>query len=193
MKAKAATPEVVKLVGPDLRTTEIRLKGTAPLISHRWSDKAKKLMLDKQMGKASQKKPPKDPEEEYRESLYVHPEGGYGFPAVAFKAAMVRYGTYADQKMTYLRGAFHVLGELVKIEGEPRMREDMVRIPGSADIRYRAEFPEWRVALPVRYNARALTLEQLVSLAQGAGFSTGVGEWRPEKDGQYGTFEVEVD
>jgi hypothetical protein len=33
------------------------------------------------------------------------------------------------------------------------MREDMVRIGmGTADIRYRGEFPEWSVDVPLRFN-----------------------------------------
>ncbi len=186
-----AQPVVVDLPPPDLQTTELHLVGLSPLISHRWSDKAKRQMLDKQQKKASIGKEAKDPEHDYQESLYVHPAGGYGFPTIAFKAAAVRAGTYADMKMTFLRGAFHVIGELAQIEGEPRMREDMVRLQsGVADIRYRAEFPEWETTLPIRWNGRAVTLNQLVNLFRIAGFSVGVGEWRPEKDGSYGMFEV---
>jgi hypothetical protein len=186
----AENAEGFKLAEFDIQTVTMNIKGTAPLICHRWSEKAKKQMLDKQMKIASVGKAAKDPEADYKESLYVHPEGGYGFPAVAFKAAAVRAGTYSDMKMTFLRGAFHVIGELVKIEGEPRMREDMVRISTTSDIRYRGEFPEWGTTLTLRFNARAITIPQLGSLFHLAGFAVGVGEWRPEKNGQYGTFEV---
>lgn len=191
--AKPTKPPVTsdfKLAEFDIQTIKLSLRGTAPLICHRWSEKAKKQMLDKQMKIASVGKAAKDPEQDYKDSLYVHPDGGYGFPAVAFKAAAVRAGTYSDLKMTFLRGAFHVLGELVKIDGEPTMREDMVRIAQTADIRYRGEFPEWGTTLDIRFNARAITVPQLGSLFQLAGFAVGIGEWRPEKNGQYGTFEV---
>lgn len=189
-KAKANEAQVV-LNAPDLRTVEVTVRGTSSLICHKWSEKAKKQMLDKQMKKASKGKEAKDPEQDYWDSLYHLPGGKFGFPAIGFKAAMVRAGTYADFKMTFLRGAFHVLGEYVEIDGEPQMREDMVRIGmGTADIRYRGEFPEWTATLPIRYNARAISLEQLMNLVVIAGFSVGVGEWRPEKDGQHGTFEI---
>lgn len=148
-------------------------------------------MLDKQTKKASRGREAKDPDQDYQDSLYLHPDGGYGFPSVAFKAAAVRAGTYADLKMTFLRGAFHIPGEMVKIEGEPTPREDMVRIGmGTADIRYRAEFKQWSARIPVHYNARAITAEQLANLFRIAGFSVGVGEWRPERDGSFGRFEV---
>jgi hypothetical protein len=183
--------EMVVLPEFEVRTVHLRLRGTSPLICHKWSDKAKKMILDKQTKKAATGKEAKNPEQDYLDSLYVHPDGGYGFPTIAFKAAAVRAGTYAEQKMTFLRGAFHIDGELVKIEGEPQPREDMVRVGmGVADIRYRGEFPEWSTTLTIRYNARALSLEMLVNLFRIAGFAVGIGEWRPERDGQFGTFEV---
>lgn len=198
--AEAVSPNgspvvAINLLAPDLRGVELNVRGTAPLICHRWSEKAKKQMLDKQTKKATVGKEAKNPQEDFEQSLYPLGNGVYGFPAVAFKAAAVRAGTYSDMKMTFLRGAFHVNGpngnELVTINGEPRSREDMVRVGmGTADIRYRGEFPTWTTVLFVRYNATAISLDQLVNLFQIAGFSVGVGEWRPERDGSFGLFEV---
>ena len=170
----------------------ISIKGDSPLIMHAWSDKAKKEMLDKQMGKARAKKEPKDPDRDYQEAFYRLPDGSPGFPSIAFKAAAVSAARQVEGlTMTFLRGAFHITGELVPISGTPRMREDTVRIGmGTADLRYRPEFPEWSTVLDVRLNRRAMTLEQLVHLINQAGFSVGVGEWRPEKDGSYGMFQV---
>ena len=186
-------PQEVKLAGLAVEGLKLRLEGISPLIVHKWSEKAKKQMLDKQMKRASQGKAAKDPDADYRESLYIRDDGSYGFPAVAFKAAAVRAGTYCDMKMIFLRGAFHVEGDLVRIEGEPEPREDMVRVGmGTADIRYRPQFPKWATELDITYNGRALTPEQIVNLFEIAGFAVGVGEWRPEKDGQFGRFRVET-
>lgn len=181
----------ISIPKPAIVSATIHVNGTSPLICHRWSEKAKKQMLDKQMKRATKAKEAKDPEQDYQESLYPLPDGGYGFPAVAFKAAAVRAGTYGDLTMTFLRGAFHVAGELVKIDGTPQPREDMVRLNGkTADIRYRGEFSEWSAAVPVELNTSVLSIEQLVNLFTIAGFAVGVGEWRPEKNGQYGRFAV---
>jgi len=176
----------------DLRTIEITLIGESPLICHAWSRKAKQAMLDKQMKKARPKKDAKNPEADFRESLYQNPGGGYGFPTIAFKSAAVDACSFVDGMTKVLaRGAFHIDGELVKIEGTPTPREDMVRLAlGTADIRYRGEFREWRATVSVRYNAAVLSAEQIVNLFNMAGFAIGIGEWRPQRDGQYGRFHV---
>jgi hypothetical protein len=198
MEAAASAPGATVIVLPtlDVRVIPIRLVGDSPLICHRWSEKAKKQMLDKQMGVASAGKEPKDPVRDYEESLYPHPDGGHGFPTLAVKNAAVSACTSLGKSVTKVaaRQAFHVVGELARIEGEPKLREDMVRLNngGTADIRYRGEFPEWATTLRIRYNARVLTAEQIFNLFNIAGFAVGVGEWRSERDGSFGLFHVEV-
>jgi hypothetical protein len=191
---KAAAVNKPPLVMPlfDLRTMEITLIGDAPLICHRWSDKARKEILDKQMKRAKAAKDAKSPETDFLDSLYPYPGGGWGFPTIAFKAAAVDACSHVDGiTKVEARGAFHIGGELVKLEGEPRLREDMVRIGmGTADIRFRGEFNPWRTTLLIRHNAGVLSAEQITHLFTIAGFAIGVGEWRPQKDGMYGLFHV---
>lgn len=185
--------ETIEIPRIEIGYLEILLIGDSPLIMHRWSEKAKKEILDKQMKVAKKGKEAKSPERDFQDSIYHHPEGGYGFPSVAFKNAAVSACRFTDgTKMTVARGAFHVEGEFVKIEGaEPEPREDMVRIGmGTADIRYRAEFKNWKAKVRLAYNKHALSSAQIVNLFNLAGFGVGVGEWRPEKDGQFGRFHV---
>ena len=191
--AKATTPATLEIPELRIRVVNLKLVGDSPLIVHAWSKKAREEMLAKQMGKAQTKKAPKDPEQDYQEAFYYTPDGRYGFPAVAFKAAAVDAASQVSGlTKVFLRGAFHVIGEMVPIEGEPRMREDMVRVGmGTADIRFRPEFPEWSATVPVRMSS-VITLEQLVHLFNQAGFSCGIGEWRPQKDGPFDMFHVEA-
>lgn len=186
---------VIELPALELRTATIQLIGDSPLISHAWSQKAKQSMLDKQMKRGKQQRPAKDPEQDFKDSLYRMPDGkGYGFPAVAFKSAAVDAVSHiSGMTKTVTRGAFHINCELVKIEGEPTPREDMVRLSGigaTADIRYRGEFKKWSATFTVRYNSNVITLEQLLNLFNTAGFAIGVGEWRPQRDGSHGMFHV---
>jgi hypothetical protein len=174
------------------------------------------MMLKKQLGIASAGKERRDPVADFKSSLYRLPgEEGFGFPAVAVKSAAVSAATDVELKKVNLRRAFHVMGDLIKIEAPPiteplteediqyaeqitfehkhgaSMRSDMVRIGmGVADIRFRAQFLIWRATFSVRYNARVVTVEQLTNLFNVAGFGVGICEHRPEKNGSWGLFAV---
>lgn len=175
----------------DVRRITVRIEGDSPLITHAWSHKAKQMMLDKQMKKGTQAKAAKDPEQDYLDSLYHLPGGGYGFPAIGVKASAIRGAKGLGMVMSDTRAAFHIEGDLLPINGEPHPREDMVRVGmGTADIRYRGEFTSWSIDLPITYNARIVSAEQIVAMLDAGGFGTGIGEWRPEKDGQFGRFHV---
>ncbi len=208
--AQAKKSEVsIELPALNIQMMEVVIVGDTPLIVHAWSAKAKREMLDKQMKRAKGAKEAKDPIADFQSSLYKMGDGGYGFPSVAFKNAAVTAGTsVAGITKVAARQAFHILGEdadvdgafdgaksrvnLVRIEGgEPSMREDMVRVGmGTADLRYRGEFTGWHAKVLVRYNANVLSESQILNLINTAGFAVGVGEWRPEKDGQSGMFHV---
>jgi hypothetical protein len=190
--AKAANS---KIEVPQLKisTFRIKLKGKTPLIMHKFSEKSKKEMRDKQTKQATKGREAKNPEADYKASMYDHPDGGHGFPSIAFKAAAVRAGKMVGMVMTDTKQCFHIDGDLVKINGEPRMREDIVRLQGStADLRYRGEFVDWSTEFDIKYRSDIISKEQLVNLFQHAGFSVGVGEWRVEKNGSNGQFEVEA-
>lgn len=189
----------------EICTATVRIIGDSPLISHAWSEKAKKMILDKQMKKATTGKEVRDPWMDFCESLYwldgmpKNPEEAdiakarFGFPTVAFKACAIDAGYQQGvlAKKTTARGAFHLIGEFAEINGTPTMREDMVKIGmGTADLRYRGEFKNWSTELTIAYNPKAISLEQIISLLDIGGFANGVGEWRPSKDGPFGTFHV---
>lgn len=84
---------------------------------------------------------------------------------------------------------------MVEIHSDPPiMREDMVRVGmGSADIRYRAEFQNWYADLTIDFNVNGqYSADQVINLINAGGYACGVGEWRPERDGQHGMFHVEA-
>jgi len=190
-------------------TIMVPILGTMPLIVSRFSEKAKRQMLGAQQGVRVPKEA-RDPEAEYQAAFH-HTKDGYGFPVVAFKSATVGAARFfgRDVKMTELRAFIFMRGALsekdtqalVEIHGTPRMREDVVRLAGpsrSADLRYRPEFPEWTTELEVTYVTSSLSRDSLLSLIDAGGMGIGVGEWRPERKGDFGTYcidpsrEVEV-
>jgi hypothetical protein len=215
MSKKDEQEVVVQIPKIEIQQLQVKIIGDAPLIVHKWSEKAKKEILDKQMKKASKGKEAKDPEMDFYHSMYwlndideetatkddyakliKSGDARFGFPSVAFKACAVNAGYQQGilAKKTTARGAFHIQSEFVEIFGKPYMREDMVRVGmGTADIRYRGEYRDWYAILNIAYNKNAISADQIINLINMGGFANGVGEWRPEKDGQFGTFHVALD
>lgn len=210
---------VVEIRPLDIKRTKIRIVGDSPLIVHAWSPKAKRMMLEAQMKTTKTKaKSVRDPYDDFIQSLYwlegkpeestpeafeeaVKNGAKWGFPVGAIKqagnSAAYRLGWVKNQMQ--LRGSYFLeteYGEMAEIKGSiPEMREDMVRIGmGSADLRYRGEFKDWYMDLILEYNASGdLTLEQIVNVLNCGGYVTGIGEWRPEKDGFCGKYHIQID
>jgi hypothetical protein len=190
-----------------LEVTEFRIKEIAvnirsvsPLIVHAWSEKAKKQITDKQSGKAkSSKHDVRNPEEDYRQAKHTSPQGWEGFPAAGFKAAMIRGAKNIGLVMKDMQTSFFIKADceetqLIRIHGEPRMRTDMVRVGmGTADIRYRPEYPEWKATLMIEFNEGIVSAEQVLQMIRAAGYGCGIGEMRPEKGKfSYGRFELDM-
>ena len=206
------TTETVTIPPINIQFATIRVVGDSPLIVHKWTEKAKKEMLDKHMKKATTKgHDPKDPVADFINSLYwlegepeekteagfakaIQNGARFGFPSVAFKASAVSagYRSGVTKNLVSMNAAFHIDGEFVEINGIPEIREDPCRVGmGTADIRYRGEFKQWSANVEVKYNASAISLEQLCNLFNLGGFACGIGEWRPEKGGRYGMYHIE--
>ena len=215
--AKKNEAAIIEIKPINIVTTTVRIAGDTPLIMHRWSEKDKRMILEKQMKKTkSSAKEAKNPVEDFIESVYwmegkpteyteeafdesCRNGARFGFPVTAIKQATISsaYRNGITKDMASLRGAFFIAGEgselLAEVKGcTPTMREDMVRVGmGVADIRFRGEFANWYMDLQVSYNANgAYTLDQIINLINVGGFSCGIGEWRPEKDGNYGMYHV---
>jgi hypothetical protein len=193
--------------------------GNTPLITHAWSEKAKREMLAKQVKSVSAGKEARDPEADFLSSLYEMGEpGSYGFPATALKKAIL--GVAHKDKGIARSGALGAAAALwidpvivrtrpalagaicdmplLRIYGsDPEMREDMVRVGAgvrkTADFAYRAQFLIWAFRLTGRLNVDILTTESLGYLIEEAGLAIGIGDWRNEKSGYFGAFHLATD
>lgn len=197
---------------PTFQAFSLWIVGDTPLITHAWSEKAKKEMLAKQVKATKPGKEARDPEADFVSSLYEMGDGAYGFPAMGFKncilsaahkdkgvaRAHVQANLWIDADMVRARPALSSAicdMPLLRIYGtEPEMREDMVRIGSgmqkTANLAYRGQFTVWAMCITGKYNASILTAEQLAFLIAEGGMATGLGEWRNERKGMFGAFHL---
>lgn len=196
---------------------KVWIVGDTPLICHAWSHKAKLEMLQKQVKATKPGKEARDPQQDFVDSLYVMEDKAgqpisYGFPVTGFKKALLsvahkdkgvartatRQALWLDMEMVRVRPA--LAGAmcdmpLIRIYGSPpEMREDMGRIGAgltkTANLIYRAQFTNWAVKITGRYNPAMLDTMKIVTLVMDSGIATGVGEWRNEKDGVFGSYRM---
>lgn len=176
--------------------------GTTPLIMHRMGDKAQKeLLYPKVKTRADRATHLKhDPMQEFLSAAYVYPSKvdmptACYFPSAGFSKGLASValdipGGPDKSQMTRLTG---VVGINVPIYGIPSLGMDVVRQSGmtkAPDIRTRPYFAEWACQIMVRYYALTLNEEQISNLVQAAGVLRGLGDYRPEKGGQYGTYTI---
>lgn len=178
---------------------KIKIKGITPLIMNKHSEKAKEKIEDKQQGHPTKGHGIRDPKAEYQAAMHkIDDNGRYGFPAGGFKKSMIRAGKLLGVHMTDGRQMFHIMGEdktnLVEIFSDPPIQvDDWIKLKKtSADIRYRPYFHNWSAEVPIEYDPDLISLEQIVNLLNHAGWKVGIGDWRPEKDGTNGMWEVVV-
>ena len=193
---KKQEPKVIVIPPIKIEKMTLNIIGDTPLLMHRFSEKAKNKIREKQTGKANRGKgEARKPEEECMDAAHMIDKKTFGFPAEGFKKAAVTACTSLNITKVQTRQAFHVIGDvgnLVKIKAsKPVMREDTVRIPSGATLRYRPEFDQWSAKLSIVYNKGVVSAEQVANIFNTAGFAVGIGEWRPERSGQFGMFHVE--
>lgn len=197
---------------PIFNTFKIWLVGDTPLITHAWSEKAKREMLQKQVKATKPGKEPRDPQADFVSSLYEMGDGNYGFPATAIKLAIlsaahkdkglartaVASSLWIDADMVRVRpalaGAICDMPLIRIYSGAPEMREDMVRVgvgmSKTASLAYRGQFTIWGMKVTGRINSSVLSAEALAFLIQEGGMTAGIGEWRNEKKGMFGAFHL---
>lgn len=174
----------------------VHIEGQTALITHRFGERALGQIESKQQKVAKLAREARDPKAEFMDALYVIDEESnvYGFPASGIKKALVYAGgRFADEKMTELRGVINIEGDLLPIEGSrPVMRRDAVKIDGgrTSSIAYRPMFLPWRISVPVVYISTMISEAQVLNLFNIAGFTIGIGDWRPERNGTFGQFSV---
>lgn len=126
----------------------------------------------------------------------------FGFPVTAVKKAAIAsaFRNEMAKNKVSLQGVFFIDGEgeqqLVEIDSPdiPSIRQDFTRVGmGTADIRYRPQFNNWKLHLTIRYNANSsIKIGDITNIINLGGQTNGIGEWRIEKGGQFGTFHVET-
>lgn len=211
-KRQGPPPEVKTLTipPPRLEVHEFVVRGTAPYVQNKFSNKARQQIKETQeagqQAKSRKKRDAKNFTENFENAKHVSDEGWLGIPATSFRSAMISACRLIGFKMTIAKMALFVLADgyegdgtaLVRIEGEPEYHEGYVRnSSGVVDLRARPMWKEWSAVVRVRFDAEQFSGADVANLLMRAGMQVGIGEGRPDSKESHGmgwgTFEIVQD
>lgn len=188
----ATTDKTIAIKAPEFRILEVRIKGAAPYVQHRFYKKAEIIATQMAGAQAKSKKvrEARDFENDYRQSMHVSRQGWIGIPASCFRNAMISACRTVGYKMTHAKLAASVIADgfdaddgtpLVRINGEPRQHFAHCRNDnGSVDIRCRPMWEEWSATVRIRFDAGMFSAGDIVNLMMRVGMQVGIGEGRPD-------------
>lgn len=201
----------VTITAPNFQTAVFKIIGTAPLVIHRFSQKAKREMQQKiEMGSVAKSKKkihqPRDLDDIFNESRYVNEKGWDGFHAGSIRCATISACRLVGAKMTLAKLSFFVIADgwdrhepqipLVRIYGKAVRQEDMARVEtGQVYVTVRAAYHDWHAFVTMRWDADQFTLGDVTNLMARVGGQVGIGEGRPDSKNSagmgWGTFRIE--
>lgn len=201
---------VVAIKPPRFSVAEFNIVGTAPLVIHRFSEKAKRELEQKmETGKAATSKKnrePKSTDELFEIARYLSTEGWEGINASAFRNALISACRLVGYKMTLAKLSIFVEPDgydarepqipLVRIYGTAVKQTDVGRVEtGQPYITVRAAYHGWKAKLRIRWDADQFTLEDVTNLLARVGSQVGIGEGRPDSKNSagmgWGLFRIE--
>jgi hypothetical protein len=175
----------------------IRVRFTTDVLMNQFSQKALTEMLHKQVTGGALPREHKDLESSCDAAVYRNTKNEVVLPCRILKAAIVEgcIGTAGAVTKAEMKRNFRVLGWTSPIALNGELIED-IRLTrndnGSPDIRGRCRVPAGSTCDFVFEFANTLHPDKIISATAAAGQCIGVCDWRPDRGGEYGTFEIEI-
>jgi len=205
----AKAKEVV-ISAPNFQVAEFLIRGDAPYVQNKFSNKVLTEMKAKQEAgsttKKGTKREAKDFEALYLAAMHEAEDGWRGIPASAFRNALISACRVVGFAMTRAKLSLFCVADgfdkhdrtpLVKFtKGKPHQHDQYVRnASGVADIRSQAMWEAgWEMIVRIRFDADQFTLTDVASLVARAGQQVGVGCGRPDSTDScglgFGTFVI---
>ena len=194
---------------PKLQDAVFEIRGTAPLVIHRFSVKTKREIDEKNnAGKSSsskKKREPINPDDVFNEARYVSQDGWDGFNASAIRAGMIDACRLISFKMTLAKMSVFVVQDgwdaqepqipLIRIYGKAVRQDDMCRVAtGQPYIAHRPVYNPWSAKVHIRWDSDQFSVKDVAALLMRVGAQVGIGEGRPFSKNSggmgWGTFEI---
>lgn len=206
---QASSPRVVQIKPPDFKIGVFDIRGTSPLVIHRFSAKVKQQMKDKmETGKSASSKKNREAKSTdalFEEARYRSREGWDGFHAGSIRNALISACRLVSFKMTLAKLSVFVLADgvdrdepqipLIRIYGKATKQEDIARVEtGQPYVCVRAAFYDWSAKVRIRWDNDQFNLEDVTNLLSRVGQQVGICEGRHDSENScgmgWGCFEI---
>lgn len=193
---------------PKFEYAKFKIRGTAPYVQNKFSEKAMGVIRGIQTDPTSRnkkKREPKDFQAIFEGAKHISYDGWTGMPASAFRHAMISACRTVGFKMTLAKLSVFIEADgfdnhdhqpLIKItKGEPEYFETWVNIQRTVDLIPRPMWrPGWEAYLTIRFDTDQFTYQDVANLLTRVGMQVGIGCGRPDSKNSpgmgWGLFEV---
>lgn len=194
-KVETVVGKSITIPRPKFKIAALDIRGTTPLVLHKFSQKVQDKIREKQeQGSTTTKgksREARDFSVNYEAARHRSAEGWDGIPASAFRNAMISACRTVGFKMTIAKMSIFCVQDgfdeegngLVKInKGSPRMDVRPGRnANGGVDLRARPMWqPGWTATVTLRWDSDQFSDTDIINLLARAGQQVGVGEGRPD-------------
>lgn len=176
----------------EMNKYEVRLTGITPLLMN----KPEEYGFDTQW---VEKKASEEYEQEALKKLYVNNDKQLYQPATHVERALIEAGKKIRMKGAGKANYSKVMGSMVSIDSaeiphevqEYEVHKSLVVIPTTKGrvMRYRPILKEWSLLFTITFEEE-ISPDVLKEALEIAGRYVGIGDWRPEKKGKFGKFQV---
>jgi len=187
---------------------KVWIEGTLPLLQNRFNEAAQQSVPGGSGKRVTSTSPSahEGPREDAERSCYRNGKGELYFPGAAIARLMREQGSSMKAKgsrksLKYIvPAAVIVLDEMVTLFAKDRTtaltffevdsRRVVIPATKGAVMRHRARINEWSAAFTLRVNTSILDERIVRELVSGGGSCLGIGDFRPEKGGNFGLFDL---
>lgn len=182
-----------------MKSIEVEIRGVTPLLIHRFSEGVEQGKATRQI-----KVDTENPRDAARRVAYIATDGTFYFSAFCISSSMGNAGS--NHKMRGSRkslrfvvpSAIRMNTDAITIMNGEGPAKDFevdsrpVTIPATKGrvMRHRPRFDQWGAVFTLTVNDDLLSVEMAHQLLNEAGLQFGIGDFRPEKRGPFGTFRV---
>jgi hypothetical protein len=171
-------------------TINVRIRGIAPLLQHRY------IFKDEQDTKTTKKTGAKDYSEEWKKSMYFDDKLGIYQPAIHIEGAMIKAATNfqvtGKGKKTYKdlfkSAVFCSPEKILHNKRDPDfIHKALVRVNGGGVERLRPAFKDWYLEFNIQVLDEQIDKDVVNQVLTHAGRFVGIGDFRP----RFGRFAIE--